>query len=232
MIKKAFKKLIVGTFLETPVRKLIRRPAGLTFTSSDQYWDERYRRGGNSGAGSYGRLAQFKAEVLNDFVAENGVNTVVEFGSGDGNQLNLARYPSYLGVDVSKAAVEACSSLFAVDPDKNFVVLEEYDGQIFDLSLSLDVIYHLVEDGVYETYMHTLFESSRRFVIIYASNYDKQPKDLHVRHRKFTDWVKAKQPAFRMIDHIPNNYPFDPKKPNETSFADFFIFELKNNEPF
>lgn len=41
-----------------------------------------------------------------------------------------------------------------------------------DLSLSLDVIYHLVEDEVFETYINTLFKSARRYVIIYSSNSD------------------------------------------------------------
>ena len=40
-----------------------------SFAGSAAYWEERYRRGGNSGAGSYGKLAEFKAEVINDFVA-------------------------------------------------------------------------------------------------------------------------------------------------------------------
>lgn len=40
-------------------------------------------RGNNSGAGSYGRLADFKAEIINQFVTENDVREVVEWGCGD-----------------------------------------------------------------------------------------------------------------------------------------------------
>ena len=55
--------------------------------SSDQLWEKRYAKGGNSGAGSYGKLAVYKAKVLNEFIEENKneVNSVVEFGCGDGN---------------------------------------------------------------------------------------------------------------------------------------------------
>ena len=37
---------------------------GDSFTDSAKYWEQRYRTGGNSGAGSYCRLAEFKAEVV------------------------------------------------------------------------------------------------------------------------------------------------------------------------
>src|SRR5262249_52775171 len=68
------------------------------FKSTGDYWDSRYRRGGNSGAGSYGRLAEFKAEAVNRFVRENHILSVVEFGCGDGAQLELAQYPRYTGM--------------------------------------------------------------------------------------------------------------------------------------
>src|SRR5437899_4317923 len=58
----------------------------------------------NSGLGSYDKLAEFKAEVLNGFVKENTIKSVIEYGCGDGNQLKFAEYPSYLGFDVSVKA--------------------------------------------------------------------------------------------------------------------------------
>ena len=70
-------------------RKIIGRPK-LVFTDSGSYWEQRYVRKRTSGAGSYGRLAVHKAEVLNQFVTDNNIDTVVEFGCGDGNQLTLA----------------------------------------------------------------------------------------------------------------------------------------------
>jgi hypothetical protein len=35
-----------------------------------------------------------------------------------------------------------------------------------DLALSMDVIYHLMENAAFENHMHTLFGAARRFVII------------------------------------------------------------------
>ena len=34
--------------------------------SSKDYWEKRYSKGGNSGAGSYNNLALFKASIIND----------------------------------------------------------------------------------------------------------------------------------------------------------------------
>ena len=70
------------------------KDAAPAFSTSGSYWEERYARGGNSGAGSYNRLAEFKAEYLNRFVSEHEIKTVIEFGSGDGGPLRQASYPA------------------------------------------------------------------------------------------------------------------------------------------
>ena len=81
--------------------------------SSAAYWEQRYRSGGHSGAGSYGRLAGFKATVLNRLVRDNGISTAMEFGCGDGNQLALLEVADYVGLDVAPAAIDACRARFA-----------------------------------------------------------------------------------------------------------------------
>jgi hypothetical protein len=195
------------------------------FQGSKNYWEKRYSAGGNSGVGSYGQFAEFKAEVINNFVAKCGLRSVIEFGCGDGNQLTLAKYPTYLGFDVSKTSVLKCQKLFSGNGSKFFRLMADYRGEKADVSLSLDVIYHLVEDDIFENYMMTLFNSSNKYVIIYASdsNNNLEQKDEHVRHRKFTVWIKKNIPQWRLIEHIPNKYPYkgDYKK---GSFSDFFIY--------
>jgi hypothetical protein len=197
----------------------------LYFKTSSHYWDRRYRTGGNSGSGSQKRLAAFKANVLNDFVERHQIDSVIEYGCGDGGQLKLAHYPSYIGVDVSMRAVEICRSLFEGDPSKRFFQLESVPPDaIADLSLSLEVIFHLVEDPVFDAYMRRLFESARRFVILYSSNMEQESPGRHVRHRQFTRWIEDNQPSWHLQDTIKNPYPFDPANPDETSFSDFYIF--------
>jgi SAM-dependent methyltransferase len=200
------------------------------FTDSASFWETVYRTGGTSGPGSYGRLAEFKAEVLNDFVRNKNIQSVVEFGCGDGNQLQLAVYPQYVGVDVSAAAVERCSNLFAGDGTKRFIQAQSLPENFgpFDLAISLDVIYHLVEDRVFHDYMRRLFDSSNRFVAIYASNYEARTRGPHVRHRRFTTWIAENAPQWQPAGFVRNRYPADPMQPEQTSFADFHFFATKN----
>jgi SAM-dependent methyltransferase len=197
------------------------------FRTSDEYWNSRYQAGGHSGCGSYNHLASFKAEVINNFVATRKIETVIEFGCGDGNQLALADYPSYVGYDVSAVAVQLCRDRFSGDSKKRFDLMAAYDGHKADLSLSLDVIFHLVEDHVFNDYMKHLFDSSTQHVVIYSSNtnmnYDEQPK--HVRHRQFTVWIDTNRPAWKLRKVIPNRYSYNGDY-STTSFSDFFFFAL------
>lgn len=195
------------------------------FSGSEEYWKERYRSGGNSGAGSYRKLAEFKAGVLNSFVKAKGVETVIEYGCGDGNQLELAEYPSYTGFDVSPEAVSRCRERFPDDKTKTFQLMKEYRNETAELTLSLDVIFHLTEDEVFSVYMRRLFGSSKRFVIIYSSNTDQQEKFQapHVKHRKFSEWIAQNEPGWKLLQHIPNQYPYKGDE-NEGSAADFYIY--------
>jgi SAM-dependent methyltransferase len=196
-----------------------------TFEGSASYWEKRYVAGGNSGPGSYGDLAIFKAKILNAFMAAEKVQSVIEFGCGDGHQLSLTRYPRYLGLDVSAAAIATCRTLFAGDSSKEFRTMESYNGGEADTVLSLDVIYHLIEDDIFEKYMATVFESARKWVIIYSSNYNGPDENLaeHVRHRKFTTWVRTNRPDWYCVNVIKNEFPFVGDF-QSGSHADFYFF--------
>lgn len=216
---------IVGPLVGTVYAKILTR----RFTGSEDYWLKRYKRGGNSGAGSYDRLAEFKAEVLNQFVIEHDIETVIEYGCGDGNQVGLARYKNYLGFDISPEAVARCQKIFSQDPSKSFKPTGEYNQETADLTISLDVLFHLVEDQVFENYLHRLFASSTRFVIIYSSDRDVQDRiqPPHVKHRKFTEWINQHIRGWHLDQHIPNKHPFQGKN-REGSFAEFFIYKKIN----
>jgi hypothetical protein len=197
------------------------------FQGSADYWENRYFSGGDSGVGSYGFFSEFKAEVLNDFVASHNIKKVIELGCGDGHQLMMANYPDYLGFDVSNTTVLRCRELFKSDHHKSFRSMNEYISEKADLSLSLDVIFHLVEDKVFEHYMKILFEASTRYVIIYSSDSDDNrgyERSPHIRHRKFTNWIRENLEGWSLIAHIPNRYPYQGDY-TKGSFCDFFIYE-------
>lgn len=195
------------------------------FDSGD-YWQQRYRRGKDSGDGSYGLLAAYKAEFLNRFVAAYGISSVIELGCGDGAQLELSRYPLYIGTDISPAAVEMCRRAFVDDFTKCFMTYDLFPGvPKQELALSLDVIFHLVEDAIFDRYMRDLFGCASRFVIIYSSDRDEFTSSPHVRHHNFSKWISQNIPRWQLLSHESNPYPEDALRPEETSFADFFVYK-------
>lgn len=214
------------TRARTEVRRTLAR---IRWRGDQAFWQEHYAQGGDSGSGSSGRLARFKAEVLNTFVADHDIGSVIEFGCGDGRQLELSSYPDYLGLDVAPVAIDRCLQRFADDPNKSFALYDpkrwRNNGWISaDLAISLDVIFHLVEDESYEKYMNDLFGAARKFVIIYASNTNAPHPEAYTRHHRFTDWIDANAPDWTLARHIPNAFSYDASMPFDTSFSEFWIF--------
>lgn len=220
LFKGVFKKIPLLNKTVLAVKKLVVKEK--RFINSGQYWIDRYDNGGNSGYGSYENYAQFKATVINAFVKENNIKTVIEFGCGDGNQLKYLDIPFYTGYDISPKAIAICKDIFKDDLSKSFRLMNEYAPVQADLALSLDVIYHLIEDDIYDDYMKRLFASANKFVIIYAWDlYQKNEdrKDAHVKHRSFSKWISENKPEFVLQSYIPNN-----------STAHFYIYKLTNKE--
>jgi hypothetical protein len=200
------------------------------FPGTQTYWEERYASGGNSGQGSAGQLAAFKAEILNGFVKENSVQSIVEFGCGDGRQLMITEYPRYAGLDISPTIIKKNIERFREDHSKSFFL---YTPQCFhdsagflsgDLALSIDVIFHLVEDHVFCTYMNNLFDAGRRFVGIYSSNEERSWPNSHERHRHFSSYIDEQFPQWQLIQKIPNRYPLSADR-SSGSFCDFYFYE-------
>ena len=201
-----------------------------SFPGSQTYWEQRYTKGGDSGSGSYGRLREFKAGVVNSFIKGNDIKSVLEFGCGDGSQLSLANYPEYTGLDVSAMAIKLCQERFASDISKKFYLFEpespseNKDWRPADIALSLDVIFHLIEDKVFKEYMKILFDSAKKYVIIYSSNFDES-QSYHVKHREFTRWINQNAKDWQLFQKIDNPYPYDTSDIENTSRSDFYIFK-------
>ena len=145
--------------------------------SSNRYWNKRYKNGGNSGIGSYGKIAEYKATIVNNIINKYNIRRLLDFGCGDGNQLKYIKADQYLGIDISSKAIELCIENYAIDNTKSFLLYEpnnsknqrkirEYNA---DLCLSLDILLHLVEENVYRDYMRDLLTFSNKNCIIFIT---------------------------------------------------------------
>lgn len=192
---------------------------------SSKYWIDRYENGLTSGNGSYGFLADYKSEFINDFILKNNIKSMVEYGCGDGNQLRLIKCDKVIGIDISKTAIDKCKMLM---PNRDFICLSEesFTNKKTDLLLSLDVIYHLIEDNVYENYIENIISHGSEYLIIYSANYEDSNEKFakHVKPRKFTEHKKLIE-KYQLISFVKNKYPS--KNHEKGSFSDWYIFKIK-----
>ncbi len=194
------------------------------------YWTERYRTGGTSGTGSYGPLAEFKAEVINGLLRELDVASVIEFGCGDGHNLGLVEYPKYLGLDIAATAIALCAERYTDDPQKSFFL---YDPAAFtnksfltaDMVVCLDVLYHIIDEDDFRKTLADIFSSAGRYVLLYTSigKQDVHPyaAGSHIRHRDTMKYL-AEYAEFEVDRVIAQRHP-------DLSSADFIL--LRRREP-
>ncbi|MBN1798791.1 MAG: class I SAM-dependent methyltransferase [Spirochaetales bacterium] len=230
VIKKRLKRIpIIGAFIlyvYNTLKIIFNILEKISFPGSVKYWEKRYVNRGTSGTGSYGKLARFKADVINLFVKENRITSIVELGCGDGNQLAFLKISRYVGLDVSATAIKLCIDKFKHDAAKSFFLYDPHcfkdNHNIFqaDCAVSLDVIYHLVEDSIFEQYMKDLFSCAAKFVIIYSSNsIDRSGRfSPYYKNRLFTRWIERNLKNWKCIKEVKNKYP-------DESPSDFYIYK-------
>jgi SAM-dependent methyltransferase len=215
----------------------------MTELTTAGYWERRYLHGGFSGAGSRGEsLSQkigFAHTVYGDVQKEGGCG-VLDLGCGDGRfaagfvkfgleeQVN---FTAYRAVDISPKALEIAEEFCRhnVPPEEvnrhmSFELFrpdrpeQPITPGVFGLGLSLEVIFHILEDDIYDLYMRTLFDRCRTVFIQTAA--DPEPVRTagdHIVWRDTQEWVWTHRPEAVCIHHIPR--PF-----GDRSFSDFFVY--------
>jgi SAM-dependent methyltransferase len=169
------------------------------------YWETRYLNGGDSGAGSRGDAAEWKADRVNHYA----VGSVLDIGCGDGVQAALFRVIKYLGIEVSETAVLDARDYY---PRKQFELSPPFSREwgFFDTHLSLDIIYHLVDDDLYADHLDYVFGAKKR-AIVYSSNFDHSG-DIHVLHRRWTN-------------DVPAGWELVALEPGAHRYADLYVFD-------
>ena len=187
--------------------------------STEEIWNNRYQNGCNSGAGSYNELYIFKRDIINDIINKNSIKSIIDFGCGDGNQIKEINIENYIGIDIAKASIDICKMKYN-GSSKKFYTYGEIDTMNLqsELTISLDVLYHILEEELYNTYLKNLFSSSSKYVLIYSSNYDGIHDRQHIHTRQFTNNIENMFPNWQMIEKINQKYP-------NISSADFYLYE-------
>ena len=168
--------------------------------NSSSYWESRYKTGGNSGWGSHDiEHVKFKFDYVNNLIDKHQCKKIFDYGCGDANQMKgFDGYETYLGYDVSKFIIEKnkLSNNEFVEFTSDINILSD---KSFDLSISLDVVYHLVEDVVYMDYLKRLFNSSN-LVTIYTTDISGKNNAPHCEFRSINQYVENNQKDFKLVD--------------------------------
>jgi SAM-dependent methyltransferase len=184
---------------------------------SKKYWEQRYLNNGNSGLGSYGDEADFKSKYINLIIKDKEIKSINDFGCGDGNQISLLNnFESYVGFDVSKTILQKNKFKFGNNKKYSFV-FDVKEMKETDLVMSIDVIYHIIEDKLYNEHIDNLFSLSNKYVLVYGVNTEDTNTVPHMKYRKFVDDVSEKYPEFKLIDETK----YDKKNNN----IGFYLFE-------
>ena len=174
---------------------------------AEAYWERRYAAGDDSGAGTDGFNYEFKRDYIRHVIRTYGTRTAVDLGSGDGRQLFEiltadpdgdaadATLAEYQGVDVAPSAIERCRNLYRDHPHCRFDGYDTVQWKRYDLALSLDVLYHIVDYREYVSYLRRLFGCSN-YVLLYANREARSSEVAHIANRdNFAEIAKLDLPT-------------------------------------
>ncbi len=156
------------------------------------YWDGRYRAGGNSGYGSYGK--QLKKKL--DWIVPLDFNSISEYGCGDFNfgKSLIERHPAnYAGLDISEHILSTNRMRYPRYPFLSFS--EELPKA--DLVMCVDVLFHVIKDEDVEEILSKLERAWIKYLVVTAYERD-EPMNNHVRIRKF-DYKRFGEPIIREV---------------------------------
>jgi SAM-dependent methyltransferase len=116
----------------------------------DNFFDENYRAGWDSGFGSLVDSTATYRYIIESFIRLNDVHSVLDLGCGDWQFSKLIPWDnydiSYLGLDVSRLIVEKNTANFGTERRQFKVICEPseiFDLGRFDLVICKDVLIHL-----------------------------------------------------------------------------------------
>ena len=181
-----------------------------------EIWETRYSKGQDSGTGSYGDNYIFKRDVIKDIIEKYGIESIVDFGCGDGHQISELDVSKYVGYDISRTVVDLCNKKYLNDETKSFHLIDRYLLEDFDLAMSLDVIYHIINHNDFIEHLNLLFSPHHKYVVVFSTNHDQEQTILHILHRNFTKYVEENT-NFELVEIIEN----------DLESADFYIYKRK-----
>jgi ubiquinone/menaquinone biosynthesis C-methylase UbiE len=127
---------------------------------------------------TFDNICQLKNSLINTFILNNNITSVAELGCGDGNRSlngNYTNHINYIGYDKNKFAINLANITIS---NENRKYIHWTNDTIFDkkyLTISLDIVNNIDTNrniNEYNSYVKQLFDMSKKYVIIFFSDYD------------------------------------------------------------
>jgi len=173
--------------------------------NSDKYRDERYKEWGNSWEWSYWENAIYKANFINEFVKSHSIQSAVEIWCWDWANLWLYRIQWYTWYDVSKKAIEMCDEMYKDDTTKEFYVNNENtELHQAELSLWIDMIYHIFPRAKREKMIDKIIEAWNKYVIFYTViNCQPRVEGSCMNDYNFIEYIESKWRKYTIEESTP-----------------------------
>lgn len=160
------------------------------------YWEEHYRRGGDSGEGSSGAVRDYKWQVISKF---SKLQDVIDIGCGDLQLWEGRGCVNYLGLDISPTVIKKNQEK---RPDWKFIVFDSSASLPLkaDTVLCLEMLFHVLDEQVFIKTIKNLCEYSSNWIFIYT--WKENPfADWHIRKQAVWNLCKRVKflKAFRML---------------------------------
>ena len=184
---------------------------------SSEIWKQ---RSSNSGVGSRGDLAKYKIDFINNFIKENNIKNMIDFGCGDLQIASRLEVEEYLGVDIVEHKHPN-----NIKSDKFETIVCRFDKlpriEKAELCTCLDVFYHILSDEkkYLETAIQEIVNHSSKFIIIYAQDSYRSEFNNWRGHMNNSPWRQ-------IMEKYKLSLLFEQEEPQRGSSAKFFVYEI------
>jgi hypothetical protein len=192
---------------------------------NQNYWEERYKKGGNSGKGSRNFVRIWKWFNINKHVKISD-SDVIDVGCGDLAFWKGRSCKKYIGIDISPTIVQ----LNAVQrPNWNFIcgdASQYHKINPAEVVFCNDILFHIINDETYKKILENLTIYSKKYIFIYTwlknPFLPKTDDGWYQKYRDFDSYGYIfNQAKFELTQKIKNFQVIDP-------YGAMWIFKKKN----
>lgn len=185
----------------------------------NEYWDERYRGGTNSGEGSRGPYRKWKWKMINQYVDVRKKN-VLDVGCGDLAFLEGRTFGSYRGFDISPFII---SRNRAKRPDLEFAARDvtiTHKGQpSYDVVLCMDLLFHIMDENGFVRLLENLNRWAGEW--LFVINWSINPLGSNVTDGQYQYYRNL----IYYLDKLPDLRLLHEQKKRGDPFNSFYVFQ-------